>query len=124
MERPIRLLLVEDNQVFREGLELVLGLESEIAIVGMAEDGVEGVDLAGELRPDVALIDYRLPLLDGVATTAAVRTASPGTAVIGLTASDDPRERRALSEAGAVDCLSKDEDLAEIVASIRKAAWS
>ena len=122
MEQPIRVVLVEDNQVFREGMELVLGLRSDIAIVGAAEDGAEAVELAGSLRPDVVLMDYRLPGMDGVEATAAVIAAFPGIAVIGLTASANVRERQALSEAGAVECLSKDDDLEEIVAAIHRAA--
>ena len=119
---PIRVVLVEDNQVFRDGLELVLGLRSDIEIVGAAEDGTEAVKLASELRPDVILMDYRLPGMDGVEATAAVLEAYPGAAVIGLTASANVRERHALREAGAVDCLSKDDDLDEIVAAIHRAA--
>ena len=69
---PIRVVLVEDNQVFRDGLELVLGLRSDIEIVGAAVDGAEAVKLARELRPDVILMDYRLPGMDGVEATAAV----------------------------------------------------
>lgn len=119
---PIRVVLVEDNQVFRDGLELVLGLRSDIEIVGAAEDGTEAVKLARELRPDVILMDYRLPGMDGVEATASVLEAYPGAAVIGLTASANVRERHALREAGAVDCLSKDDELDEIVAAIHRAA--
>ena len=124
MEGPIRVVLVEDNQVFREGLELVLELRSDIEIIGAAEDGPEAVELARTLRPDVVLMDFRLPGMDGVEATAAVRAAYPGAAVIGLTASANLRERQALREAGAVDCLSKDDDLDKIVAAIRAAAGS
>ncbi|HYY63961.1 MAG TPA: response regulator transcription factor [Gaiellaceae bacterium] len=122
MEQPIRVVLVEDNQVFREGMELVLGLRSDIEIVGAAEDGTEAVELTKELRPDVILMDYRLPGMDGVEATAAVIAAYPGAAVIGLTASANVRERQALSDAGAIECLSKDDDLEEIVAAIHRAA--
>ena len=117
----IRVLLVDDNQVFREGLELVLGLRSEIQIVGSAEDGPEAAELARELRPDVILMDYRLPGMDGVAATAAVLEASPESAVVGLTATANLRERQALYDAGAVACLSKDDDLEQIVEAIVKA---
>jgi DNA-binding NarL/FixJ family response regulator len=122
VELPIRVVLVEDNQVFREGLELVLGLDSGIEIVGAAEDGVEAVELVRDLRPDVVLMDYRLPGMDGVEATAALLDAYSGAAVIGLTASANVLERQALRDAGAVACLSKDDDLEEIVAAIRAAA--
>ena len=117
----IRVLLVDDNQVFREGLELVLGLRSEIQIVGSAEDGLEAAELARQLRPHVILMDYRLPGMDGVAATAVVLEASPDSAVVGLTATANLRERQALYDAGAVACLSKDDDLEQIVEAIVKA---
>jgi NarL family two-component system response regulator LiaR len=117
-------MIVDDNNVFREGLELVLGLRSEIEIVGSAEDGADAAELAREVNPDVVLMDYRLPGMDGVAATAAVLEAYPEAAVVGLTATANIRERQALYDAGAVACLSKDDDLDEIVAAIRRAAWS
>jgi DNA-binding NarL/FixJ family response regulator len=121
---PIRVLIVDDNQVFREGLELVLGLQSDIEIAGAAEDGLEAPELARQLQPDVVLMDYRLPGMDGVESTAAVLAVCPQTKVIGLTATANLRERQALYDAGAIACLSKDGDLDQIVAAIKQAAWS
>jgi two-component system response regulator DesR len=122
MAEPIRLLLVEDNQVFREALELLLGLQSDIEVVASVGEGTSAADAVRAHRPDVVLMDYRLPGLDGVQATRAVRQASPDVAVVCLTASANLREVDALYEAGAVACLSKDQELDEIVAAIRDAA--
>jgi DNA-binding NarL/FixJ family response regulator len=122
MRRPIRLVLVEDNDVFREALELLFGLRSDVEIVGTAADGVEAVELCRRLRPDVVLLDYRLPALDGVQAARAIRDSSPRTAVVCLTASANARETDALYEAGAVECLTKDRELDEIVAAVQRVA--
>ena len=121
---PVRVLLVEDNQVFREALELLLGLREDVVVVGSVGDGGEAVPAAREHRPDVVLIDYRLPGLDGVEATRALREALPALAVVCLTASASLLERDALLEAGVVVCLSKDQELDEIVAAIHRAAGS
>src|SRR5512135_3737869 len=117
MAEPIRVVLVEDNDVFREALELLLGLR-EIQVVASVPDGADAAAVVAELRPDVVLMDYRLPGLDGVQATRAVRVACPDAAVVCLTASANLRERDALAEAGAVACLSKDVGLDEIVTAI------
>jgi DNA-binding NarL/FixJ family response regulator len=122
VSEPIRVVLVEDNQVFREALELLLGLRDDIAVVASVPDGTDAAAAAAEFTPDVVLMDYRLPGLDGVQATRAVREAAPRTAVVCLTASANLRERDALIEAGAVDCLRKDQGLEAIVEAIRAAA--
>lgn len=122
MSEPIRVVLVEDNEVFREALELLLGLRDDIAVVASVPDGTDAAAAAAEFTPDVVLMDYRLPGLDGVQATRAVREAAPETAVVCLTASANLRERDALIEAGAVDCLRKDQGLEAIVEAIRAAA--
>ena len=122
MSEPIRVVLVEDNDVFREALELLLGLRPEMQVVATVADGADAAGVVAEVRPDVVLMDYRLPGLDGVQATRAVKEASPETAVVCLTASANLRERDALLEAGAVDCLRKDDGLDAIVAAIRNAA--
>jgi len=119
---PVRIVLVEDNAVFREALELLLGLRSDVQVVASVGEGSEAVPACREHNPDVVLMDYRLPVLDGVQATAAVREACPDVAVICLTASASPRELEALYEAGAVECLRKDQELDEIVAAIHRAA--
>lgn len=122
MGGPIRIVLVEDNQVFREALELLLGLQPDLQVVASVGHGHDAVPAVREHDPDVVLMDYRLPGLDGVQATRAVRDAAPEVAVVCLTASANLREVDALFEAGAVACLSKDQELDEIVAAIRRAA--
>jgi two-component system, NarL family, response regulator DesR len=122
MAAPIRLVLVEDNQVFREALELLLELRSDIDVVASVAEGSLAADVVREHHPDVVLMDYRLPGIDGVQATKAVREAAPDVAVVCLTASANLREVHALYEAGAVACLSKDQELDEIVDAIRRAA--
>jgi two-component system response regulator DesR len=119
---PIRILLVEDNEVFREALELLLGLRSDIEVVASVGDGTEAVPACLEHDPDVVVMDFRLPGIDGVQATAAVLEACPEARVISLTGAADEREVEALYEAGAVACLRKDQELEEIVGAILRAA--
>lgn len=122
MGEPIRVLLVEDNQVFREALELILGLRSDMKVVASVPDGSNAAAVAADVRPDVVVMDYRLPGLDGVQATRAVRDACPTAAVICLTASATLRERDALADAGVVAFLRKDDGLDAVVAAIHDAA--
>jgi DNA-binding NarL/FixJ family response regulator len=122
MTAPIRIVLVEDNVTFREALELLLGLRSDVDVVAAVGDGAEAADICAELEPDVVLMDYRLPGLDGVEATRAVLARSPSVAVVCLTAAANEQEQAALLEAGAKACLHKDQDLDDIVRAIHEAA--
>jgi DNA-binding NarL/FixJ family response regulator len=121
MPAPVRILLVEDNQVFREALELLLGMRADVDVVASIGDGGDAVTATRQHNPDVVLMDYRLPGLDGVQATAALRKACPDVAVVCLTASANAREIEALYEAGAVACLTKDQELDLIVDAIKRA---
>ena len=118
----VRVALVEDNDVFRETLELLLGLRGDLEIVASVATGPEAIDIVARLDPDVVLVDYRMPGLNGAQTTTEVLRASPRSRVLCLTASISRDEMDSLIEAGAVACLTKDEDLEQIVASIHSAA--
>jgi DNA-binding NarL/FixJ family response regulator len=114
----IRVVLVEDNRLFRETMEMLLGVREGIEVIGSAGGGAEAVVMCGELRPDVAVMDYRMPGLDGAQATRAVLEASPATRVICLTASVSEDERALVLAAGAVACLTKDDGLDQIVEAI------
>ena len=116
MGRPIRILLVEDNQVFREALELLLGMRADVEVVAAVGDGSEALPAAEKHRPDVVLMDYRLPghgRRAGDGRRARRRTRRSRSSC--LTASANSREIEALYEAGAAACLTKDQELDVIV---------
>ena len=100
---------------------MLLGMQPEVEVVAAVENGNDVVQLCLEHDPDVVVMDYRLPGLDGVQATAAVRRECPRVAVVCLTASANVHEMQALTDAGAVACLTKDEPLDDIVAAIRDA---
>ncbi|HEY7603915.1 MAG TPA: response regulator transcription factor [Gaiellaceae bacterium] len=118
----VRVLVIEDNEVFRNALEVLLTLDGDIEIAGSEPDGNDVVERCRELQPHVALVDYRLPGLDGVQVTRLLRRHAPGVAVVALTAAAGEREVEALLAAGAVSCLGKDRPLDEIVEAVRNAA--
>lgn len=118
----IHVVLVEDNDVFREALELMLEVTPDIRVVAAVRDGEAALEVCPRVGADVVLVDYRLPGLDGVETTAALRSACPSTSVVVLTAAAETGEMQALMDAGAVACLTKDRGLEEIVGAIRVAA--
>jgi DNA-binding NarL/FixJ family response regulator len=118
----IDVLIAEDNDVFRAALELTLGAEPDIRVVASVADGLSAAAACEEACPEVVLMDYRLPGLDGVEATASIRSACPATAVVALTASAETEEVEALYRSGAAACLTKESDVNEIVAAIRDAA--
>jgi DNA-binding NarL/FixJ family response regulator len=122
MAEPIEVVLVEDNDIFREALELMLSVMPDVRVVAALPDGESALETCPEVRPDVVLVDYRLPGLDGVETTRALRAVVPEAAVVALTAAAEREEIQALRDAGAVACLTKDRGLDEIVGAIREAA--
>jgi two-component system NarL family response regulator len=119
---PIRVLIVEDNQTFRETLQLLFELRPEIRVVGSVATGDEAADASREHQPDVVLMDYRMPGMNGAEATRAVREAWPSARVVCLTASITQSEIDELAKAGVVRCLTKDEGFDEIVAAVRDAA--
>jgi DNA-binding NarL/FixJ family response regulator len=121
---PVRVVLVEDNDTFRETLELLFGLRDEIRVVASVSTGDKAPPVVRELKPDVVLMDYRMPGLNGAEATGAVLAAAPHTKVICLTASVTSEEVAEVLAAGAVACVTKDEDFDRLVRMVCEAAGS
>lgn len=118
----VRVLLVEDNDTFRQTLELLFGLRDEVTVVGGTPSGDDAPELCRELQPDVVLMDYRMPGLNGAEATRAVLAACPETAVVCLSASVTKEEKAEVTAAGAVAVVTKDEDFDRLVTVVCEAA--
>jgi DNA-binding NarL/FixJ family response regulator len=119
---PVRVLLVDDQALFREALATLLATHDGIDVAGEAGNGAEALDRAASLAPDVVLMDLRMPVLDGVATTRRLRVEHPGIRVIALTTFDDDEDVFAALRAGAVGYLLKDVSSARLVEAVLAAA--
>ncbi len=118
----IRVLVVDDQALFREGLRTLLGTQPDLDVVGEAANGLEAVRAAADLKPDVVLMDLRMPVLDGASATRRLREAVPGARVIMLTTFDDDETVFDGLRAGAVGYLLKDTQAARLFEAIRAAA--
>ncbi|WP_243228343.1 response regulator transcription factor [Microbacterium sp. CIAB417] len=119
MTEPIRVLLVDDQELIRMGFRLVLDAEEDLVVVGEAGDGAEALARTAALEPDVVLMDVRMPGTDGIAATEAIVRAHPGTRVLVLTTFDLDEYAFGAIRAGASGFLLKDAQRQELLAAIR-----
>ena len=118
----IRVLIADDHQVVREGLSAVLKTKSDIEIVGVAKDGLEAVEKARELVPDVVLMDISMPRMNGVEATRELKRENPHIGVVVLTMYAEEEYIFDLVKAGATGYLLKDADSGQIVKALRAVA--
>jgi len=121
-EPKIRVLAADDQRVVREGLAMLLGLLPDVEVVGTAADGEEVLALAAELRPDVILMDLRMPRMDGVEATRRLRERDPAVKVVVLSTYADDRSVLDALRAGALGYLTKDAGAAEIQQALHRVA--
>jgi DNA-binding NarL/FixJ family response regulator len=118
----IRILLADDQELVRTGFRMILKAEKGIEVIGEAGDGAEAVERAVQLRPDVVLMDIRMPVLDGLEATRRLASAAPDTRVLILTTFDLNEYVYEALRAGASGFLVKDAPAAQLVTAIRVVA--
>jgi len=116
---PIRVLIADDHALFRRGLEMVLGEDAGIELVGQASDGAEAVQLAGEALPDVVLMDIRMPKITGIEAARQMKDIAPSAKIVILTISDEEEDLFEAIRSGASGYLLKDIPLDELADSVR-----
>jgi DNA-binding NarL/FixJ family response regulator len=118
----IRVLVVDDHDLFRTGLATLLGSQPDIEVVAQASGGRMGVRLADELRPDVVLMDLRMPDLDGPDAIRQILAMHPGMRVLVLTVASDSADVDSALESGATGFMAKDTPIDSVVIAVRAAA--
>ena len=119
---PIRVLVVDDHALFRRGLEMVLGQEPDIEVVGEAADGAEAVAKASTLLPDIVLMDVRMPRRSGIEACTAIKDVVPSAKIVMLTISDEEADLYEAIKAGASGYLLKEISIDEVASAIRAVA--
>jgi DNA-binding NarL/FixJ family response regulator len=118
VREPVRVLMADDQALFRRGLFVLLGSEPGIEVVAEAKDGEEAVAMAAELAPDVALLDVRMPRMDGIQAARRIRELLPSTKVLMLTVSDEEDDLYEAVKAGANGYLLKEVSVEDVAAAI------
>ena len=118
--RPVRVLIVDDQRLMREGLRTLLELDARVEVVGEAADGVEALEKVGALRPEVALVDVRMPRMDGVELVRRLSAEHPSVMALVLTTFEDDEYVFGGLRVGARGYLLKDTPSEELVAAVVK----
>jgi len=120
-ERPITVLIVDDERTFGEALELALGHEQDLLVVDVVTSGADGVTSATEHRPDVVIMDVTMPGMSGIEATRRIRESEPEARILVLSGHDDEHLLARAMQAGASGVLRKTEAIAELARSVRQA---
>jgi NarL family two-component system response regulator LiaR len=115
----MKVIICDDQAIVRDGLEMLLKLEPDIQVVGVAEDGAEAVEMAAKEKPDLVLMDLKMPIMNGVEATRQIRTRYPDIKVLVLTTYDDDEWVFDAIQAGASGYLLKDTPRDEVIKAIR-----
>ena len=116
---PIRVLIADDHALVRRSLETVLQGEPGLELVGQASDGQEAVQIAGEVVPDVVLMDIRMPKITGIEAARQMKEVAPSAKIVMLTISDEEEDLFEAIRAGASGYLLKDIPLDEVAEAVR-----
>ncbi len=119
---PIRVLIADDHRLFAEALEVILSTDERIAVAGTARDGREAVELAGEHKPDVILMDISMPVMDGIEAVEELRRRGVEAGVLMLTGSNARDDVDRARQAGAAGYVTKDRIAAELIDAIVEVA--
>jgi len=119
--KAIRILLVDDQSSVRRGLAMRLQLEPDITVVGEAEDGIAAVEAAESLQPDVLVMDYEMPGMDGIQATKALADLGSESRVVMLSIHDNPGVKQAAASAGVHAFVAKHQPSEALLAAIRSA---
>jgi DNA-binding NarL/FixJ family response regulator len=120
--RPITVMVADDHELFRRGMQTVLAMEAGFEVLAQAADGEEAVAKVAELAPDVVLMDVRMPGIDGIEAARRIRQSTPSTRVVMLTISDEEDDLYGAVRAGANGYLLKDASLEDVAAAVRAVA--
>ena len=115
----VRILLIDDHRILREGLRALLEREPDFEVIGEAEDGRTGVEMAKEAHPDIILMDISMPALNGIDAARQILAHSPPSRIIALTAHSDRNLVREILKAGAVGYVVKDSAVEELTSAVR-----
>lgn len=118
MKPDIKLLIADDHEIFRDGIALMLSKQSDIKLIGQAEDGLELIQLEKELNPDVIITDIKMPRMDGIDATKQLVKGNPEVKIIALSMFDEENLIIDMLEAGAKGYLLKNADKHEIIDAI------
>lgn len=120
-DHPIHILIVDDHEIIRRGLSVLLESHADFRLIGEASNGIQALEQCAKLHPDVVLMDLKMPQMDGVQATRLIRAGYPCVRVIILTCASDPEAVTMAIQAGAISYLEKDVSHEHLASAIRAA---